>query len=209
MNLRSAGKEKRGFTLVEMLIALLVFSIVSAAAIAVMRISIVSKERIDAASGRIGDIQIARSLMKADFAQAVSRPARDEFGNEEPAFAGGAPAVGGDALVALTRAGWINPGGAAARASLQRVEYVFREDVLIRRTRTYLDQGAGAAETETRLLDGLERVEFSFNIGPGEWSDEFRAAAVADFPRAVRLRSWFKGADAPLTLMFLMPAELE
>lgn len=213
MTNKGKGGKKRGFTLVEMLVALAVFGFVSASAIAVMRISIVSKERVDAASSRIRDIQIARNLMKADFAQAVLRPVRDEFGNVEPAFAGGA-AMGGDgradALVALTRGGWTNPGGTAPRASLQRVEYAFRDGALIRRTRSYLDAAGGAPETETRLLEGLERVEFAFNVAADQWTEDYRAGSEnSTFPRAVRLRGWFDGAEGALTLMFLTPAEIE
>ena len=209
---RAAEVRRRagGFTLVEVLVALFVFSVIAAAAIAIMRITITSKEAIDQASARIRALQLAHSLMKADFAQLVSRPVRDGFGNLEPAFAGGAFAPD-DARVALTRGGWTNPGGGAARPSLQRVEYAFADGALIRRIRTHLDLGANAEPREARLLEGLADLDIAFLTTAGRWVEDFRAAAAGagggEFPVAIRVTAAF-GDGAPYEMLFLTPETL-
>ena len=56
----------RGFTLVEMLMALLAFALLSSAAMALLDLTLRNKESFDRASAALQDLQVTRALMKAD-----------------------------------------------------------------------------------------------------------------------------------------------
>jgi len=163
-----------GFTLVEMLVALLAFSLLAAAATALIGASLRNQDTLAAASRDIQDLQLARSKMKADFAQIVLRPVRDAYGGRNQfAFVGGSPAQKGPVL-AFVRGGWINPMGAETRSSLQYVEYEVEKNTLIRRTRARLDSTSDTPVQSMSLLKGVETLSVSFLSG-GVWSDQWRS----------------------------------
>ena len=71
---------RNGFTLIEVMVALLIFSIIATAGVALLSFSV----RAQAASGAklddLGALQRTLSIMSADLAQATARPVRDEAG---------------------------------------------------------------------------------------------------------------------------------
>lgn len=105
-----------GFTLVEVMIALLIFGMIAAAGVAMLSFSIRAQGTAGARLDDIGAVQRLASILGADLAQAVDRPARDERGVLLPAF------VGTATTLRLVRGGWGNIDD-APRASLQKVEY--------------------------------------------------------------------------------------
>ena len=163
-----------GFTLVEMLVALLTFSLLAAAATALIGASLRNQDTLAAASRDIQDLQLARSIMKADFAQIALRSVRDAYGGRgQFSFVGGKPAAQGP-LLAFVRGGWVNPMGAEARSSLQYVEYEVEKDTLVRRVRARLDSTSDTPVQSIELLKGVETLSVSFLSG-GVWSDQWRS----------------------------------
>jgi general secretion pathway protein J len=174
----------KGFTLVEMMVALLIFGLVAAAGVAVMSFSVDNQEIVRAHTERLAEFQRARALLKADLAQAVARRTRGPDGQAATwALAGGASAPPG-LLLGLVRAGWDNPDG-DRRASLQYVEYRLVEDRLERRARPALD-GAELRPAQV-LLTGVESARVSFAAG-GEWVEALPNGAHRPPPQALRLQ---------------------
>ncbi|WP_374467849.1 type II secretion system minor pseudopilin GspJ [Phenylobacterium sp.] len=173
----------KGFTLVEMMVALLIFGLVSAAGVSVLSFSMDNQQVVRARSHRLGEIQRARQALKADLAQAAARRTRGEDGR--PAvrnLRGGEQAVGGPVLQ-LVRRGWDNPDG-APRASLQAVEYRLTEGRLERRTRWALD---GAAWRPPQvLLTGVREARVAFLVG-GQWIETTPNGTHQPLPQALRL----------------------
>ena len=66
----------RGFTLVEMLVALAVFALLAAGGVTVMAWASASQGVTQARMARVGDLQRARALLEADLAQAAPRRTR-------------------------------------------------------------------------------------------------------------------------------------
>jgi len=130
--MRRAAKShaEAGFTLVEMMMALFIFSILSVGAMSAMFASIQTKDRLSEAVDAVGEIETARALIKSDLANLVLRPTRDPYGNPELYLLSG----GVETLLSFTRTGRENPGGLEKRGSTQRVAYVFEGDKLIRRS---------------------------------------------------------------------------
>ena len=69
-----------GFTLVEMLVALLIFALIGAAGVAVMGSTLTNQERARAKVDRYAELQRARAILKADLSKAASRRTRGEGG---------------------------------------------------------------------------------------------------------------------------------
>ncbi|HVI34460.1 type II secretion system minor pseudopilin GspJ [Phenylobacterium sp.] len=192
----------KGFTLVEMMVALLIFGLVSAAGVAVLSFSVDNQQVVRARSHRLAEIQRARSALKADLAQAAARRTRGEDGRPSArTLAGGEQAVGGP-LLQLVRRGWDNP-DAAPRASLQAVEYRLTEGRLERRTRQALD---GAAWSPPQvLLTGVREARVAFRVG-GQWIEALPNGAHQPLPQAVRLDLTLDDYG-PLSQLFVVTGE--
>lgn len=173
-----------GFTLVEMLVALLIFALIGAAGVAVMGSTLTNQERTRAKVDRYAELQRARAILKADLSQAASRRTRGEDGMPAlTAFAGGSPWGEGGPILAFTRRGWENP-DQAARASLQYVEYALVDGRLERRARPALD-GARLGPPQV-LLQDVSAVTPAFLFG-GAWTPTWKGNPQSDIPVAVRL----------------------
>lgn len=191
---------QKGFSLAEMLVALLIFSAISAASVYVLRLSVDARDQLGVVDRDLALMETARSVIKDDLAQTTLRPVRDEFGSPAgPAFRDGntgavaANRNGEKILLAFVRGGWSNPDWAAPRSSLQYVEYVAVDDTLVRRSRPYLDDARGQPRTERVLLDGLEDIEVEFLAGETngrfDWTQSWpvQPAAASSPPRAVAM----------------------
>src|SRR5277367_1257456 len=72
----------RGFTLVEVLVALLILGIMSALGYGTYRAARISAERTEESLKRSREIEFGMRMMVQDFAEAVPRPVRDILGSE-------------------------------------------------------------------------------------------------------------------------------
>lgn len=186
-------RAQRGFTLVELLVALLIFSFVAAASVYALRLSVDARDQLSAADQRVAEIQIARILLKEDLAQLVDRRVRDEFGARvDAAFRGGVdmrlrnPAPGETLLMGFVRGGWANPGSDAPRSSLQYVEYLEKDGALVRRIRPFLDDARGQPHFDRVLISDARNIEVKFLVGEArgelEWASSWPAPGSAGGP---------------------------
>lgn len=189
----------KGFTLVEMLVALLVFSLLAAAGVAVMGFAVDNQIAVRDRTDRLGQIQGSRALLKSDLDQAATRRTRGEDG-----IAARGPFEGGGEgpLLVLTRRGWDNP-DLEARSSLQYVEYDLVDGRLERRSRPALD-GAPLGPPQI-LIDDVESARVTF-FARGEWRDVWTPSPTAPLPQAVRLELALKDFGE-LTQLFLVPGD--
>jgi general secretion pathway protein J len=175
--LRSAG-----FTLVEMLIALTIFGMLTAGGVALLSFSVTSQEMTERQLATLGSIRRAGALLTADLAQAAPRPWRDEQGRQQPAF-WGAPGQESRVLV-LVRAGWDNP-EQLPRSSLQRVEYRLQGGRLLRIGYTNVDGGGAAAVTT--LIEDVQQLNLRFRDRDGAWRADWQPPDPSVLPVAIEL----------------------
>ena len=110
--------KSRGMTLLEILVAISIFSLIGLAAYRVLS-SITGAERQSSVhSAMLQRWQRAMLLIDADLQQPVQRPVRRDDGGEEPALM----VNQGDYVLAMTRGGWLNP-MRLPRSHLLRVAY--------------------------------------------------------------------------------------
>ncbi len=153
-------KSDQGFTLVEVLIAVFIFSLISVGTMTALTTALRGKAQMETKLEQIQQFEAARAIIKSDFENLILRQGRDALGGEELYVLSG----GIDNLIAFTRNGVPNPAGLELRSELQRVAYVFESDALIRRV---LDHENPAPQTETRdriLFDNLIEADMTFEL---------------------------------------------
>jgi general secretion pathway protein J len=170
-----------GFTLVELLIALLLFALLSAAATALLSFGIDARARSGQRLDELAALTRARAMLTADLAQAAPRLWRDDTGTSQLAFA--SDGSGGPSLLRFIRRGWRNDGG-AARSSLQRVEYRRNGDRLERISWPRVD--GSAPNPPALMVAGVSDVKLRYYYGGG-WRDAWVPTRRDSLPGAIEL----------------------
>lgn len=185
-----------GFTLIEVMIALMIFGMIAAAGVALLAFSVRAQGAAGAALDDIGAINRLSSILTADLAQAVDRPTRDQNGVRLPAFTGGSGQV---PMLRLVRGGWSNI-DQSPRATLQKVEYQLTAGGIERVGYPALD---GAAPLPAALIvEGVRQATWRFRYA-GAWSDRWEGTPVAALPQAAEL-TLVRDNGAAYRMLFLV-----
>ncbi len=190
-----------GFTLVELLVALAIFALISVAGVTLLRSG--SDTQI-AVKNRLEEYSRANRLynaMEGDLAQAIARPVRNQAGKPIPAFSGDDVSTPGT-LFGFVRAGWSNFDD-APRAGLQRVAYTLEGGDLKRLSWPMLD-GAVPADAAT-LIENVNAAQIQFRDDKGDWRGNWTATDADALPRAVELRLTIEGKPEQRMLFLVGP----
>ena len=184
---RNGSRPSAGFTLVELMVALAIFAIMSALAYGGLRGVLESHERVREQAAELERLQTAFLILERDLQQAVARPVRDELGDRVAAFR---TPPERERAVAFTRTGYANP-AEERRSHLQRVGYGVREGELVRYAWPQLDRVQGMEPVIMPLLSRVERITLRFLGGEGEWRPQWPPPGTGPeapaLPRAVEL----------------------
>lgn len=152
-------KPQRGFTLIEVLVAVAVAAILAVMGFGAMKQALESRERINEHAARLRSLQFTMRSLVQDLSQVAARPVREPIGGEFQ------PAVKGGTEFAFTRGGWSNPVG-GARSNLQRVRYVLRDGVLYREYWLVLDAVIDSPVITRQLVDKVLNFKVRYmNVG--------------------------------------------
>lgn len=153
---------QRGFTLIELMIAIGIFAVVGVLSSQMLNNIIRQQEIIEERGVRLSDMQRGMNILQRDIAQLTNRPIRDEFGDPRPAII-----IDDELPLEFTRQGWRNPLG-QVRSELQRIAYELREDKLYRYYWTVLDRAPDSEPLEQVLMEGVLDAEFTGLDGNGD-----------------------------------------
>jgi len=180
VNIRLQPGPQGGFTLLEVLVAMAIFSIVAYMAYGGFAAVLKQQQIVEQTSSRLRAIQFTMRQIDNDFRQLQPRPVREELGE------GWKNALVADVrelqAVELTRAGWPNPLG-RARPALQRVAYRLEDGILIRSYWPVLDRLLEEEPVETELLEGVREFTLRFLDEDGEWQEQWPSAGIPGDPR--------------------------
>jgi general secretion pathway protein J len=192
MNPSAVRSPAAGFTLLELVVAMALFAVVSVMTYSSLRAMLDSRQRVEQETARLAAVQITITRMARDLGQATDRGIRDEFGNRQPALI--FHSFRGDGLE-FTRGGWRNPTG-RKRSSLQRVAYRLDNGELLRSSWPVLDRDVAAKPYSQPLLDKVTRFQVRFLDGTANWHDEWPPPAAPEpdrLPMAVEV--WLELED--------------
>lgn len=196
---RSMIAAEAGFTLVEMLVALVIFSLLAAAGVGILRSSLDTQSAVDTRLAELGRVGRLHALLSSDLGQAVDRPTRIS-GASRPAF------VGDPSSMQLVSAGWTNLDG-SARSELQRVEWRSSGGALNRTGFRHLD-GSDEGATSASLARDISSASLRYRMLDGSWTSSFRSTPTQPLPSAVELTLNGSGAP-PVVMVVALPASAE
>ena len=179
----SVRRRDRGFTLLELVVALAVFAVVSAAAYGGLRIILDARDATTHHQERLARLQTTMALFAREVEQVVPREVRDGFGDGKLAL------VAENSAVEFTHAGWRNPAG-LTQSNLQRVAYRLVEGDFVRFHWKVLDLGHDSEPTQRVLLDKLSELEFKFLDHQRSWHSQWpppETEATTELPIALEV----------------------
>lgn len=193
----------RGFTLLELLVAVAVFAVMAAMAYGGLSSVLNTSENAQRMADRIKAVQLAQAWFERDLGQFLDRPVRDDYGDTRPAFEIAGPEGG---VFSLTRGGWRNPTG-AVRSHLQRVSYGLDEEVLVRASWRSLDRPPEEEPVRADLLTGVEGLEVRVLDTQGEWNTAWPPLGTAEAaPLPVAVEVSLRLTDlGTITRLFALP----
>ena len=143
-----------GFTLVEILVALLVFAVVGLLSSRLLSQSIDNQNNLQDRGQRLAEIHRAMRVLQRDIVQLSRRKIRDAQGEELPALI-----VSDQGAIEFSRVGWRNP-LRQPRSEVQRVGYRWQDEKIIRGYWLTLDRSYDAEPAYQTLLENVEAIEF-------------------------------------------------
>ncbi len=173
--LYAGSKMARGFTLIEMLVALFLFALLSAAGVALLSTSIRSQEVVGASLDDSAALGRISSLLGQDLAQALPQGWRDRSGSPRSAM------ISGDGKALLT---YVRAHPALAAGGPQRIILGLENGRLLRHSLRAIN--ASEPDTSLTLATGLSAVHFRFRR-KGEWRERWEPARRDALPDAIEM----------------------
>ncbi len=179
MRFSTSQGRNAGFTLLELVVVIAIFGVMSVMAYGGLNSVLTSRARVEEALNRTTILQKTYLRLRNDFQQVATRGIRDEFGIAQPAFY--APA--GLGRTEFTRGGWRNPQG-FSRSGFERVSYRLDDKKLLRESWRVLDRAQDSLPVKTELLEGIEELRWRFLDANRQWHAQW-PAATSQTPQAI------------------------
>jgi general secretion pathway protein J len=183
-----------GFTLLELLVALLLLGLISTMALGGVRLGARTWETVTAKAGENGRTEMARAFLARELAQAVPVMITNRSGESRLAYEGDRKSL---VFVAPLAPHFGLGGFQRLELSIVDEDHDAGKQLILKRQRFDGDDGldgAGEEEVETHLLlNGIEDAEFAYREsgrdGAAVWSGDWRGRDA--LPALVRLRVAF------------------
>jgi len=156
----------KGFTLLELLVALAIFAVIAVIAYSGLDTILTARLQTDQHATQLARLQMAFTWLGRDIEQYIQRPIRDQYGNRQPALQGTI------SHLELTRAGWRNP-AQQQRSSLQRVAYHLENQTLMRSYWSVLDRAQYARTLKMDLLNEVNEIQLRYLDENLRWHEQW------------------------------------
>jgi general secretion pathway protein J len=182
---RQLNKQNYGFTLIEILVAMAIFTVIGLASTGVLTSVINSDQLSSERFERLEELQRAMLTIERDILQIVPRAVRINGDPVDTVISGGKDVFDSDADgLGFVRIGWHNPQMLLPRSSLQAVGYRIQEQQLQRLYGNYVDNVIGYEPKVKVLLFGIEDFRVSFLTKaeqleePEEWDEAYSSSTL-------------------------------
>ena len=159
----------RGFTLIDVMVALAIFGVLAALAYGALGQTLTNSDMLTERMDRLQSIQRTISYLSSEMLQAAPRSVRADLGQYEPALRS---SFASDFALELTHSGWPNSAG-VPRSTQQRTAYRIEDDELVRYHWNVLDRTVNNVPVTTVMMTDVESLTFRFLQADGEWSDQW------------------------------------
>ena len=185
---------KKGFTLIEVLISLVILSIIAIVSTNFLQSSIDLRNQ---SKSKVDDIKVFNlgvSTIRRDLMSVVNLPMRDNFGNQLPNF------IGSNTDKKITFLSFINRID-SSRSSISRIEYLFDDKKFIRRVYFTADPYDYDDYIDSVLFNNIDDVEISFLVD-NRWFTEWPAGQTAAYmiPKLVKIEINDKDRDLEIII---------
>ena len=180
------SRRSHGFTLIEVLVAMAIFGVLTILAYMALAQTLASAEMLTERMDRLQAIQRTMRYLGNDLSSAAPRPVRDELGTSYMPAVMVSPA--NNFALAVTHGGWTNPAG-LPRSTQQRSVYRLEDGKLFRIYYNVLDATYSNDALSTEILDGVESLEFRLLLDNGQTTNQWPPDGTPENyrPRAVEI----------------------
>jgi general secretion pathway protein J len=162
----------RGFTLVELLVALMILVLLSVAGYRGLDAVLQTREHIVKETRKWQNLALFFSRLENDVAQATHRTAQDQGGLMQPAWIGRPVVVADDeAELTFTRAGIADQG--LAMLAPQRLGYRLQQGTIVLLRWPFLDQAPLTKPLRYPLLEGVREFHLRHMDAKGNWLEQW------------------------------------
>ncbi len=179
------SSKESGFTLLELLLSVAIFALISAATFMMLQQTLKTREVFDDKSSELSNLQHFYRVLQRDVSQIVLRRIRNEYGEERTALI--SEEAGWGSAIEMTRTGRSNPLN-RPRSDMQRIRYFFDGKNLVRRSWKSLDRAPEVDFYEQQILTEVKAWKIRFLV-EDEWHDQWPPQSVDTLlPQAIEFQ---------------------
>ena len=180
----------KGFTLIEIIVAVAIFGMLSIGAYTVLDAGVRSQRQTEFRLEKLATLQRALQSIEKDLQMLSLRQVRDEFGDKVPLLRGQSDVSGQASVLEFTRSNWRNPAG-LPRSNMQHIIYNFGQGKLSRVHYIFLDQASNSPKVTRALLEDLKSMSISFLNKAGQWTNTWAVfdtqSLETPLPKAIKI----------------------
>ena len=175
-------RSSSGFTLLELLIAMVIFSTMSLMAYGGLHSLLTSNQVTQEHEQQLKELQRTMMFLEKDIRQIAARPRHAAYSEVLPALQTDLDFGG---VIEFTRSGNPNPAG-KLRSSLQRVRYVLDKGELQRWSWDLVDHLEGKPIIMP-LMHSVEKISFRYMKANKQWQEDWIVKNKAELPKAIEI----------------------
>jgi general secretion pathway protein J len=204
---RSSTVRQKGFTLLEIIIAIAIFSLLGLACNNLLQTVLQSSVRSKELTESLQKVSQSMSLMEGDFSQWVARPMRtsaSDMDQEQASFYIHRvnSSYSDSQYIEFFHQGFLNPQSFFPRGEVQRVAYRLRDNKLQRLSFPYPEPAPDQEPLVTEIFEQVTKIEYFF-YKKKQWKPHVSAKSM---PQAIMFRITFED-EVSIERKFLVLSE--
>ena len=173
-SVKYSSAHNRGFTLLELMVAMAIFSLISLSSFSLFDTVLKADENSLITTQRNNELQRAFLIIERDFLQIAQRTAR--LNGETPIddvfiISDGENYDSDSETLVFVRNGWTNPGLLLPRSDVQAVAYQLNDSTFERLHYNFVDAVVGEEPRRRPLITDVEEVTFEYHDGI-DWKEK-------------------------------------